>query len=227
MKTYEKRVIECMICVDQFGKKPGLVLTPTETTHFASVATNLAAARDHGSDQVSGRSGYREGAAERQSLAADIYGVLRRMSDMAKSMDEEGDIGVKERFRLPVKPTYEALMVTAASFTEKATAMSAVFVARGFAATFLDDLGAKVTALGAASGVKVEGAADQVAGTAGLDHFIREGLKAVRILRPMMREHLKDDPALLAAWNSAARVARSAAKEPGDTPPPPEPPAGS
>ena len=33
---------------------------------------------------------------------------------------------------------------------------------------------------GSALGVKVEGAADQVAGTAGMDHFIREGLKAVR-----------------------------------------------
>ncbi len=227
MTTYEKRVIECMICVDQFGKKPGLVLTPTETTHFASVATNLAAARDHGADQVSGRSGYREGAAERQSLAADIYNVLRRMSDMAKSMEEEGNVGAKERFRLPAKPTYEALLAVADSFKEKAAPMAATFVARGFAATFLDDLGAKVTALGSASGVKVEGAADQVAGTAGLDHYIREGLKAVRILRPMMREHLKDDPALLAAWNGASRVARSAPKESGDTPPPPVPPAGS
>ena len=217
-----------MICVDQFGKKPELVLTSTETPHFATVATNLAAARSFGTEQVSGRSGYREGAAERQGLASDIYKLLRRMANMAKSMEEEGDIRAAERFRLPPKSTYEALLATAESFKDKATPMAAAFVARGFAATFLDDLDAKITALGVATGLKVEGGADQVAGTAGLDHFVRAGMKAVRILRPIMREHLKDDPALLAAWNSAARVARSAKKEPVEMPAPaPEAPVGS
>jgi hypothetical protein len=224
MNTYDKRGIECMICVDQFGKKDELVLTPTETAHFATVATNLAAARGFGIEQVSGRSGYRAGAAERQGCASDIYKMLRRMADMAKSMEEEGDVGAKERFRLPPKSTFEALLATAASFKEKATPMAAAFVARGFPATFLEDLDAKMTALGGATGLKVEGGAEQVAGTAGLDFYVREGMRAVRILRPIMREHLKDDPALLAAWNSASRVARSA---PAEAPAPPQPPAGS
>ena len=225
MNTYEKREIECMVCVDQFGKKPELVLTPTETAHFATVATNLALARGFGTEQVSGRSGYREGAAERQGLAAGIYTVLRRMSDMAKSMEEEGDLGMAERFRLSAKFTFEGLLATANSFKDKAEPMAAAFVERGFAATFLDDLAALVTEFGVATGTKVEGGADQVAGTAGLAVFTRAGMKAVRILRPIMREHLKDDPALLAAWNSAARVARSA---PANAPEPaPEPPAGS
>jgi hypothetical protein len=225
MQTYVKREIECMICVDQFGKKPELVLTPTETAHFATVATNLVAARGFAIEQVSGRSGYREGAAERQRLAADIYKVLRRMSDMAKSMEEEGDVGAAERFRLSPKLTYEGLRATANSFMDKAEPTLAAFTARGFAATFLDDLAALVTALEVATGVKVEGVTDQVAGTAGLEVFARAGMKAVRILRPIMREHLKNDPALLEAWNRAARVARSA---PAETPEPaPEPPAGS
>jgi hypothetical protein len=229
MNTYVKREIECLICVKRFGEKPELVLTPKETELFTTVSTNLAAARGFGTEQVSGRSGYREGAAERFGIADEIRSVLRRISDMAKSMEEEGEVGMAERFRFAGKPTYEGLLATAGSFIEKATPMTAVFVARGFAATFLIDLQTLVTALETATGLKVDGGADQVAGTAGLEAFSRAGMKAVRILRPIMREHLKADPGLLAAWKSAARVARSApAENPAETPAPPaEPPAGS
>jgi hypothetical protein len=64
---------------------------------------------------------------------------------------------------------------------------------------------AQVTAFRGATGVKIEGVTDHVAGTAGLEVTARAGLTAVRTL---MRVHLKTEPALLAAWNLAARVER-------------------
>jgi hypothetical protein len=54
------------------------------------------------------------------------------------------------------------------------------------------------------------------------------GMKAVRTLRPIMRAHLKAQPALLAAWNTASRVARSTpAAEAGTATPPATPPSGT
>ena len=225
MNIQVKREMDTLEGVDIFGDREDITLTPKETALFAVVASSLATARSWGSGQVSGGNGSREGAAERQALAESIRSKLRDIASIAQAMEEEGDVGVTEQFRLPARKSYAVLLATAESFAAEAQLMSAAFTERGLPATFVADLQALVTAFGVATGVKVTGGTDQVAGTAGLEAATTAGMSAVRTLRPIMRVHLQSNPALLAAWNSVSRVVRSHPAEGPEAPgTPTEPP---
>jgi hypothetical protein len=131
------------------------------------------------------------------------------------------------QFRLPRPATYANTLASARSFATNATAMTAAFTGRGLPTTFIADLQAKITAFDSATGGKNDGRASQIGSTAALDAAGAAGLKAVQELRTMMRVHLRPDPHLLAAWQSAARVERSARKKAEASTPTPLPPSGS
>ena len=221
MKKQTKREMNTMDRVDIFGKKPELILTPKETSLFATVSTSLTTLRAWSAGQVSGKSTYREGAAERRALRRQVHLAMKDIAELAKSMQEEGQIGMAELFRMPRHPTYAELLATAESFASLAEPISAQFVTRGLDATFVADLRALITAFAGATGGKVNGGIDWTAGTAGMAATAAAGMKAVRTLRPIMRVHLKNDPALLAAWNAAARVERARPPEPAPATAPP------
>ena len=176
---------------------------------FTTVGTHLTTLRNWGEEQVSGGQDLSAGVQQRLGLAKDIRLSLRDISDIAKSMEEEGEAGMAELFRFPRRSTYESLLLTAEAFAERALLQVADFTERGLPATFVTDLQAKITAFRAATTVKLGGKANRTAGTAGLEAAAAAGMRAVRTLRPLMRVHLKASPALLAAWNLAARVERA------------------
>jgi hypothetical protein len=232
MKIKITREADCIERVDLFGKRPELVLTPKLTGLFTTVGTSLTALRNWGEEQIAGLQSRQAGVEQRRGLAVDIRGKLRDISDLAKSMEEEGEVGMAELFRYPNHASYETLLLTAESFADRATPILAEFTDRGLPATFVTELQGSITAFRAATAVKNGGKADCAAGTAGLAAMAAAGMKAVRTLRPLMRVHLKTQPALLAAWNLAARVERppkaSGSGSGGTTPPPVlPPPAGS
>jgi hypothetical protein len=207
-----------------------VTLTPKLTGLFTQVGVTLATLRNWGAEQIAGLQGKMSGVEQRRVLATEIRGSIRDIADIAKSMEEEGQTGMAELFRYPTRSTYENLILTGEAFADRAQELAAEFTARGLAATFVADMRAQVTAFRAATSVKLEGKADWVAGTAGLAATAAAGMKVVRTLRPLMRVHLKGQPALLAAWNLAARVERPPKRATAPTPPPPpvvEPPSGS
>ena len=227
MNIYKRRLMEMLERVDQFGKNPELTLTTLITALFATVTTHLTAMRDWVAGQLNGNGGLREGAAQRQALRKEIYAMLRDIREVAVGLELAGSTGLSEQFRLPRPATCANTLASARSFVTNATAMTAAFTGRGLPTTFIADLQAKITAFDAASGGKNDGRAGQVGSTAALDAAGAAGLRAVRELRTMMRVHLRPDPDLLAAWQSAARVERSARKESAGSKLPPPPSSGS
>ena len=225
MEIKIKLDMDCMDRADLFGKRADLTLTPKLTGLFTAVGTHLTTLRNWGEEQVAGGQDQKAGVQQRRGLAKDIRFSLREISDIAKSMEEEGEVGMAELFRYPVRSTYEALLQTAEAFAERALPEVADFTERGLPATFVTDLRAQITAFRAATSVKYTGKANRSAGPAGLFAAAAAGMRAVRTLRPLMRVHLKAQPALLAAWNLAARVERvprtSGTGSGGSTPPPP------
>jgi hypothetical protein len=239
MKLVIKLDMDCMDRVDIFGKRSDLTLTTKLTGLFTTVGTHLTTLRNWGEEQVSGGQDLSAGVQQRLGLAKDIRFSLRDISDIAKSMEEEGEAGMAELFRYPRYSSYESLLLTAEAFADRALLQVADFTDRGLPATFVTDLQAKITAFRAATAVKVGGKANRTAGTAGLEAAAAAGMKVVRTLRPLMRVHLKANAALLAAWNLAARVERAprssgsggsggSSGSGGSTPPPVvDPPVGS
>jgi hypothetical protein len=233
MNKQKRFLMEMLERVDQFGKRPELTLSVIITALFAVVTAKLTAMRDWVAGQLNGNGDLREGAAARQALRKEIYAMLRDIREVAIGLELSGTTGVSEQFRLPRPATCANTLAAARSFVTNATAITAALTARGLPATFIADLQAKITAFDAASGNKNDGKADQVGSTAALAAAGADGLKAVQELRTMMRLELKNNPELLAAWKSAARVEKPAPtpKAPetggsGPTPTPP-PPSGS
>lgn len=208
MELKVKLDMEAMDRVVVFGQRPELTLTPKATELFATATTKLTALRDWGSGQVTGEQDFHDGVSNRRFLAKVIRTTLNDMAGLAKSMEEEGAIGTSDLFARPRYQGYEPLLLTAESFADRAAPLAAQFIDRGMSATFVADLRAKIAAFRAATDNKHDGKADRSAGSAGMRATAKAGIKAVRALRPIMRVLLKNDEALLAAWNAASRVER-------------------
>ena len=212
MRKYVRVCYNCIEGVHIFGQKPELApLTAKETTFFAGVGTAYDGLKDYLVDQGTGNRGYREGAAERRLMVDAMWTMNRRIADIAKSIAEEGvDPGIAEKFRLPhTNRNYLTIAGTALGFANEAEDLVALFTERGMEATFVTDLRAKVTAFEGASGIRLGGLSTQTMGTAGLELLAKQGLKYVRLLRPLINEKLKGNPALLASWKLVSRVAKT------------------
>ena len=210
-----------------------LPLTPAETPLFTGVTTAWTQLKDWALGQEGGKRAFHEGVFERRAVARDLRKSMLDIAEMARSIELSGaDPGISERFRMPAKRAYATLVASAQSFAEAAEEAKALFTARGFAATFVDDLEAKIAMFDAGDGTRASGLTRQNSGTAGLRIAAKVGMDCVRQLRPMVRARLKDKPALAAAWDLACRVeARNSVGSPppgdgsggsgsGGTPPP-------
>jgi hypothetical protein len=220
MKYYVKVRKECAERVVLFGNQAEITKTPLETTIFGNLSTKLTTMQNWGVDQVSGQLAFRDGAQDRKTTATNIRLKLRSISEMAKSLELAGTPGITAiAFRVPKQRSYEVLSAAATAFAENAEPQKTKFIELGMAATFVEDLEALVTQLNADYQERENGRFERTGGTAGLEALADDCLKLVQRLRPIMREHLKDNPGLLGAWNLAARVEHSRSKKaevPGD-----------
>jgi hypothetical protein len=233
MTNYQMRVFNCMESSVHFLQKPEVLpLTPKETSFATPLAAAYAGVKLHLVDQGVGNRGFREGALERFGMVDAIASMNRRIADIAKSIAEEGvDPGLAEKFRLPRRRNYLTVVGTGLGFADEAEPIEALFTERGMEATFVADLRALVTEFETASGVRVNGRSVQTTGTAGIAQLTREGLRYVRLLRPLIHERLKTNVPLQTAWGMAARVANRETEVTPSTPPPDPvpvpPPSGS
>ena len=203
-----------------------LPLTAAETPLFAGVTAAWTELKDWAADQEGGKRRFREGSLERKLAARTMWKSMVEIAEMARSIALSGaDPGIAERFRMPARRKYAEVVAAATAFAEAAEPVKATFIARGLPATFVTDLTALIAVFGTGSGERGNGRTRWTSGTAGVALAAKAGMDFVRQLRPMVRARLKDNPALAAAWELAARVARGAAgAEQASTPAPP--PAG-
>jgi hypothetical protein len=202
-----------------------LPLTAAEAPLFAGVTAARSTFLEWAASQEGGKRDFREGTLERRLAASAMRGSMLEMAEMARSIEISGiDPGISERFRMPARRTYAALSASGTAFAEAAEPIKALFIARGLAATFVDDLLAHVAVFGTGSATRGDGLTRQTSSTAGLAIVAKQGMDFVRQLRPMVRARLKSQPALAAAWDLAARV--ESAGSPEEEEPAPAPPSG-
>ena len=214
MKTYAKVRKECAERVVLFGEQPEFTKTPLETTIFAELSVKVTALQNWGVDQVSGNLTFRDGAQDRKTTAKNIRLKMRSISEMAKSLELGGAPGVTAvAFRVPRQRSYAVLSAAAKAFAENVEPHKALFISHGLPATFVEDLEAQVTQLNTDFEERENGRFEQTGGTAGLEALANDCLKLVQRLRPIVREHLKDNPGMLGAWNLAARVEHPRSKK--------------
>jgi hypothetical protein len=140
----------------------------------------------------------------REALRESMQAITRTARAMALDTP-----GLENKFRLPRSGSDQALLIAARAFAADAAPLKAEFMRHELAATFIKDLLAAIADLEQAIGGQNTGRNAHVSATASIETVIERGMNAVRKLDAIVRNKFHDDPATLAAWESARHVESS------------------
>ena len=135
--------------------------------------------------------------------------------------------GLETKFRMPRSGTDQALLTAGRAFAADAVPLAGAFQQHEMPANFIDELHADIAALEEALSGRARSRDAHVVATAALEATVERGSKAVQRLHAIVRNKFRDDPAVLAAWESASHVerrSRTVAPPQLEPPPPSTPP---
>jgi hypothetical protein len=188
---------------------------------------------------------------------ADALDVARADSKRKRKQGTEARDGARKSLRRMLKTTYDtaepltldhpevkgvfkppsrsnndqALVVEARSAANAAAPFAALFTESGLPPAFFDEMRSKADDIEISASTQTEAVDEGVAKTAALADIFRRMDDVVERLDPIVRNKYRNDPAKLAAWESASRVESAPRHDDDDdntdnnTPPPPSPPA--
>jgi hypothetical protein len=187
---------------------------------FAEVGAVITALAGYATAQSVGRGGVRERTVSKATARAALYEHLLAINVIARALALDTP-GLETKFRLPRSGTDQALRTAGRAFAADAVPLAGACQQHEMPANFIDALHADIAALEEALSGRARHRDAPVAATASLDATVERGIKAVQRLHAMVRNKCRDDPAALAAWESASPVERRART---GAPPQPEPP---
>ncbi len=233
MNDRKKSETAMLVRVDQhMTDNPFVPPNPKATLHAAAVKTAKDAMLATGGTKDASRGEFRAASADRQAVIQDLRRQMREIAETAKALDRTGaNPGLALQFRMP-KMIMQELRDRAEAFKTALPDYEADFIAYAAEATFIADLTAAIAAFDAVTGRRYTALGKQVGATAGLKATARAGITAVRALNAIMIKRYRNDPAKLAEWKAAQRIAKWPTQTVPATEPPPSggenpPPSGS
>lgn len=169
--------------------------------------------------QVEAGEVWRSGAIARRENARLLRTKLVDLAQTGRILARKQRSGLADQLKLARKMSYSALEATGAAFVEVLTPLKATFIARGFPATFLEEVSELIAALRTANETKLGGLNERVESTSGLEAAAAAGVELVRDLDAMLSRQLRETaPELHAAWKRIIRIRRESAREPDASP---------
>jgi hypothetical protein len=172
-----------------------------------------------GTTQTSGLSSVQRATAERmaarEALRESMQAIARTARVMAIDMP-----GLENKFRLPRSGSVPALLQTARAFAGDALPLKADFLRLEMHESFVEDFKEDIAELERAMGQQNTGRDAHVSATASVETAAERGMNSVRKLDAIVRNKFRDDPATIAAWESARHVEsapRTRRRSNGDT----------
>jgi hypothetical protein len=192
---------------------------------FAEVGAVLTALAGYDTAQSVGRGGARESTVSKATARAALYEHLLAINVTARALALDTP-GLETKFRMPRSGTDQVLITAGRAFAADAVPLAGECQKHEMPANFIDALNADIAALEEAISGRARNRDSHVAATASLDATVDRGIKAVQRLNAIVRNKCRDDPAALAAWESASHVERRArtVAPPQPAPPQPSPP---
>jgi hypothetical protein len=214
----------CFRAIRDFGaahldKYPAGSFAHTKFTQMAGVVTRLEAL---GATQVSSSGASRQSTVSKSVASNGLLAMLDGLNLAADALAPEIP-GLETKFRRPRHKTDQAVLAAARAFLSDAEPLKTEFINYGMSADFLDELRNRITEFEQAISERSTHRQTGVSATAGVDEVIQEGLTLRNQLNSIVRNTLRDDRALLAAWESAHHIERRSKKKDPDTPPNPPP----
>ncbi|HWW77733.1 MAG TPA: hypothetical protein VNZ44_20180 [Pyrinomonadaceae bacterium] len=134
-----------------------------------------------------------------------LRGTLRALVHTARAMSVDAP-GAEEKFRLPRSSSDNALLQTARAAAIDAVEYKDRFVQHGMSSGFIEELKRQIADLERAVEGQNAARAAHVSATAAVELNVERGMEVVRSLDALVRNKFRDEPATLAAWESARHV---------------------
>lgn len=158
-----------------------------------------------GTTQTSGLSSVQRATAERMAAREALRESMQAIARTARVMALEMP-GLENKFRLPRSGSDPALLQTARAFVGDALPLKADFLRHEMHESFVEDFKEDIADLERAMGQQNTGRDAHVSATASVETAAERGMNAVRKLDAIIRNKFRDDPATIAAWESARHV---------------------
>lgn len=219
MKDQEIRRHQMLVRVRDFGEAHAELFPAGSlaSEKFAVVRAVVGELEEHAKAQSSSAGGAKVGVSSKASVRDNLRRQMDAISRTARAMSLSTP-GVENSFRLPHSKGDQALINAARAFVQDAAPLKNEFIRRELPTDFLDQLSAGITAFEQASNSKNLSTEKRVAATAAIDNAVERGMSAVRELDAIVRNKLRNDPATLAAWESASHVERTPRRRVGAGP---------
>lgn len=207
MNSVINRAYEMLVRVDTFTAERAAAF-PADTLGGETVAElkeaiqNLTGAI---TSQTTGLSSAQRATAERMAAREALRESMKAIARTARVMALDTP-GLENKFRLPRSGSVSTLLMTARAFATDALPLKAEFIRHELQPTFVEDFASDIAELERAMGGQNTGRDAHVSATASVESAAERGMNAVRRLDAIVRNKFRDDPATLAAWESARHI---------------------
>jgi hypothetical protein len=230
MKTLDVRRYSMLVRVREFGAAHA-DLFPADTLGAHTLA-ELGALVDrldgHVASESFGRSAARLGALSKAAARDALRGALDAITRTAQGLALDTP-DAPDTFQPPVRASDHELATAARRFAAGAAPLAPAFVAHGLPATFVADLGARITDFERVTNEQAAAKETHVGARAAIGAALDAAFATLRRLDVIVDNRVGGDPNLLAAWRCARHVERTPVRTgppvtPSASPTPPAPP---
>jgi len=209
MNSLETRRLEMLTRVRDFGVTHAAEFPAASLggEQFAVVGQVVEELTRLATTQSTGAGAARQGSASRAEARDALREDLQAIARTARAMSLDVT-GLENKFRLPRSGSDQSLLTSARAFAADAAPLKSDFIRHEMPADFLDDLNADIEAFERAVNSQNTGKGAQVTATAAIDAAVERGLNALQRLDAVVRNKFRNDPARLAAWESARHTPR-------------------
>ena len=194
--------------VDAFGIANAADFLPASMggQQFALIHAAVPQTATLGAAQVSGKDAAHSSVMSKVAGRFHLHNDLLGITTAAHSLALLGTAGLDGKFLMPRSGGDQALLNAARAFQTDAAAFSAQLISLGLPATFLTQLGTDITAFEASITAKGAGVGAQAGATGGLENTAHQAAIALHVLKTIVPNIYKNNPAKLAEWATASHV---------------------
>lgn len=213
MNDKDVRSADMVLRVRDFGAEQAGSFPPATLGGQLFATVNAAAIElaSHVSKQISGANAAKQGTSTKAGAREALHATMDRIRRTARAMSLTIP-GVDKKFRFAVNLTDQVLLGTAQAFVTAATPLRAEFISYAIPADFIEDLQALIADFERAVSAQNVGKEHKVSARAAIEVVLARALAAVRQLDAIVRNTFHDQPAKLAAWESARHIERAPKK---------------
>ena len=204
MTSIETRRYEMLVRVRDFGETHGN-LFPESSVAREQFVTVEAAVKQLSQHAVTKMSAVREGKSTKAMAREALLDRIEAMALTARAIAGDAP-GLKDKFRVPVPRTDQALLTAGRLFARDAEEFKDQFLAHAMPQTFLSDLIGLVETFEGAIQEREEAKGGSTAARASIKAALASGTTAMQKIDAMMTNQLRGDPATTALWRSVRRI---------------------